>query len=1430
MSQAYLAGIDLGSTTAKLVISKQKADNDLDIVFSRYKRHHANVKGTVIDLLKEAFSVLGDIDLHFAITGSAGMGVAEQLKITFVQEVVAAADYIKIKYPDIRTFIEIGGEDSKIIFFDEKFRADMRMNGSCAGGTGAFIDQISVLLDVPVEEFNDLAKKSTRIYPIASRCGVFAKTDVQSLLSNNVPKEDIAQSAFHAVALQVLSTLTRGRDIHPKILLAGGPLTFNSELRKAFIEVIGEGHAHDFVIPENPELVPASGTALASLASEVYKLSGIISSLESVSHEGLKRTLSSIPAVFNDDEEYKNWRKKYEKFNVKRHDIKSGTKIDAILGIDSGSTTTKIVLIDLDGNVIFTHYENNKGNTLGSIQRGLTLFRDKARELNIELNIIQAAATGYGEGLIKAAFGLDAGIVETMAHFRAARHFEPEVSFILDIGGQDMKAMFIRDNMIADIQINEACSSGCGSFIETFANNMNYKVADFAELACTSRSPYDLGTRCTVFMNTKVKQALREGVPICDIAAGLSFSVINNSLYKVLKLKDINILGKKILVQGGTFKNNSVLRALEILSGCDIIRPDIPELMGALGSALIALDNYKERKTTATNFAGLSVVEKELHYDRRYLQCKGCENNCQIIKLTFDNGNAFYTENKCERIYSNSSREVEPGKSLIPEKLEMIFNRPMLPARKPRLRMGVPRVLNMFSNFVFWNTLLVESGFEVVLSDKSNIEIFELGVKTVMSENICFPAKVANGHIMNLISKKVDRIFFPHVIYERAEFDDINNTYNCPVVTGYPDVIKSAIDPEGTYNIPVDNPPISFVNKKYLEKQIFKYLRSLGVSPKRIKKAFNKAVEEEVKYKKTLLIRGEALIKEAEEKNVPLIVVAARPYHYDALINHGVPGILTELGAYVVTEDSLPLDSIKSLSDINVLTQWAYTNRLYASAKWVAQHPTAQLVQLTSFGCGPDCVCVDEMKEILDRAGKIHTAIKLDEVFNLGAAKIRLRSMLEAIKKRSHDKLIAEVHPEYLENKPKEINYEDKVIIIPYFSEYHSPIIPAAFEGLGPKVINMPRQDNDSIFYGIKNINNEMCYPAVLIAGDVIKAFETGMYKKEDTVVMLTSTGGQCRASNYVALIKKALEKAGLADVPIEVFSTTSFKNLVGDANKQKTIIKRMGMGMLLADPLSQMYLSTRAREKVPGTAKQLQQKYFKLIEETVINGTYRDCMKLLKQMVDEFNAVDMRDEKVPRIGMVGEIFVKYNGFAHMDITEWLCDQGIEVVLPPLQGFFLQEIVNTKYKYHNYFHHSFSQYFKTKVLEIYIHKKLMDVDKVMKHYRFFQKHHNLNKAAKKASEVTSIANQFGEGWLLTSDILCMLEDGVDSVVSVQPFGCLANHIVAKGVERKIRQLYPNFQLLTLDFDQSTSPVNIFNRLHFLVSSAKGEQVKKDNIA
>ncbi len=1418
MDKLYFAGIDIGSTTAKVVI----INSENKVIFSRYRRHQAKTLETAQSIFKEALQELGDVKLDLAVTGSAGLGVAEAFGLPFVQEVVASAHFIEKLFPEVRTFIELGGEDSKIVFFDQHFRPEIRMNGSCAGGTGAFIDQMAVLLGVEVSDLDALAEKSTNTYPIASRCGVFAKTDIQALLSRRVSKEDIAASVFHSVALQVITALARGRNIERKILFGGGPLTFYPNLRKAFANLLGIEKPDDLIVPDHSELLPAMGAAMVR-NQEPCRIN--ISDVLSVPDHAIVRKVNSetkrLPALFENKTEFDAWQNRHEQTRVPKVNPAEAMGKNLFLGIDSGSTTTKIVLIDEDGRLVLGHYGSNNGDPIQAVREGLAAFRKKFAALGFRPRIAQTAATGYGEGLMRAAFGLDHGVVETMAHYRAARYFEPNVTFILDIGGQDMKAITIRNQAVAEIQVNEACSSGCGSFIETFARSLGYPVQKFAQMACSSKSPFDLGTRCTVFMNSKVKQALREGATISDISAGLAYSVIKNALYKVLKLKGTKVLGNKIIVQGGTFRNPAVLRALELLLDKDIIRPDIPELMGAYGAALTALSHFRAKKGRSNAFTRIENLDSGTNFSKRRIRCNGCENRCSVLKLTFGNGNHFYTGNRCERHFSNNPDIKQKGKNLIQKQTELLFNQKMEPEGKPLLTYGIPRCLNMYEDFPFWRTFLTSCGFRVVLSPASNFKLYEKGASTVMSENICFPAKLVHGHIFDLIEKKCDRIFYPTVVYEQKEYDNVLNTFNCPVVTGYPDLIKSAINPLQASGIPLDNPAVSFKRTDLLRDQLYLFFKQFGIDYQTVTMGVEKGLAAQKDYKERLRAKAKKLIAEADEQGRTIVVLAGRPYHIDPLINHGVPNLLTELGVDVISENAVPFNTdCTSLEDIDVLTQWSYTNRLYAAAKWVSHTRNVQLVQLTSFGCGPDAISTDEVRRIIGDSGKIYTLIKMDEIANLGAVKIRLRSMLEAVRENKGRIQGATRYGKSKKNT-RVFMPEDKgrTLIAPYFSPFYSPLIPAAFRPFGYKVDVLPPQDNISVELGLKTINNDMCYPAIIVAGDIIKAFKSGQYDPKKTAVILTQTGGQCRASSYVSLIRKGLAAAGLTDVPIIALSDEEIAQQ-GFEIDEKGLVKRMALGIIFADPLARMYLATVAREKTPGASRALHIRYLSEMEPGIEKADYSYLFNLLKKAVIDFNRIETINDPIPQIGVVGEIFVKYNFFCNGNIIEWLSGQRVEVILPPLQSFFTQRFINETYDQKALFKRSLVDRIKFWLLEVYTKHYLDQIERVMQGFKFYRKSHDLRKLAEMTAEVISLANQFGEGWLLTADMIAMLSEGIGNIVCLQPFGCISNHITGRGMEKKLKEIYPHLNLLSLDMDSGTSEVNILNRLHFMVTAAR----------
>jgi len=1426
MDGPFFSGVDIGSTTAKVVIT----DKNGRMVFFGYRRHQAETIETVHSIFKEALDLLGDVQLDLAVTGSAGMGVAETCGLPFVQEVVASAQYMKKSFPQVKTFIEIGGEDSKIIFFDEHSRPDIRMNGTCAGGTGAFIDQMAVLLDVDVAELNLLAEKSINTYPIASRCGVFAKTDIQALLSRHVSKEDIAASIFRSVAIQVVTALSRGREIKKKVLFAGGPLTFYPGLRSAFVDLLEITNPDDLIIPDHPELLPAMGAAIVRNGNPCRRT---ITSLLSLAGSSQPRSIANgdnnLPAMFNSKIEFTSWQKRHEQHRVAHISLLEAGDRDLFLGIDSGSTTTKIALTDEDGVLVYSYYHTNNGDPIQAVKVGLAEIRTAFAAAGLQPHIIRTAATGYGENLIRAAFGLHDGVVETMAHYRAARFFEPEVSFILDIGGQDMKGIFIQDHAVAEIQVNEACSSGCGSFIETFACSLGYSVQDFAEIACKSHAPFDLGTRCTVFMNSKVKQALREGASVADISAGLAYSVIKNALYKVLKLKDFDVLGDKIVVQGGTFCNKAVLRALEVLLDREVVRPDVSEIMGAYGAALAAIANQRAllqqpHATQQIDNLSIAMLDKGSSFSQKQIRCQGCENHCAILQLSFDNGNRFYTGNRCERYFSNTQDEQQPGENLIDAQLKLLFEGNTEPDREPVLTYGIPRCLNMYENFPFWCAFLTQCGFRVILSSDSDFKLYEKGFSTVMSENICFPAKLAHGHIFDLGEKKVDRIFYPTVVYEREESKDALNTFNCPVVTGYPDLLKNAVNPEHKFGIPLDNPIISFKDFTLLKNQLHLFFKKFGINYRTVSSAVEKGRTAQENYKRQLRSMAEMQLDKADAEGRMTVVLAGRPYHTDPLINHGIPNLLTQLGVDVISETAVPLqeDAI-SLKDTNVLTQWSYTNRLYAAAKWVTKMSNAQMVQLTSFGCGPDAVSTDEVKDILRCGGKVHTLIKVDEIASLGAVTIRLRSMLEAVKENNGQCRNQET--QVIKTKQMTINKDSKkTLIAPYFSAFYSPLIPAAFKPLGYRVEVLQPQDKASVEWGLKTINNDMCYPAVLVSGDIIKAFQSGRYDPEKTAVILTQTGGQCRASSYVSLIKKGLAAVGLSEVPIIVISDEGINPQPGFNIDQKGLVKRLALGIIFADPLARMYLATTAREKTPGTAKKLHTKILAEMEAGIESADYSYLLNLLKTTVLDFNRIEFYDRPVPRVGIVGEIFVKYNFFSNGNIIDWLSKQGIEVVLPPIQSFFAQRFINETYNQKVFFKRSLIDRTKYRMLEIYSKYHLAQIERIMQGFRFYKKAHDLRELAEITDNVVSLANQFGEGWLLTAEMIAMLREGTSNIVCLQPFGCIANHITGRGVENKLREMFPLLNLLSLDMDAGASEVNILNRLHLMVNDAREQEI------
>ena len=1414
----YGLGIDIGSTTIKMVlVSLQPSAVKCQpkVLWTMYRRHNADITGTAVAMAKKLQEKVGDITFSLTLTGSVGMGYAQRMDWPFEQEVVAAVQAIEWQHPGMGMLIDMGGEDSKMVFFSKNRIPDIRMNGACAGGTGAFIDQTASLLGVETSEMNDLAAQAENIYPIASRCGVFSKTDIQNLLSRNASKADIAASVFNAVAIQVITTLARGMEIRPKVVFCGGPFAYLPELKKYFIQHLNLNE-DDCLISEYAQYIPAIGCALSARnhKTRTVSLEEFAQELQGIKHDQLAELSQSLAPLFHPGGEYAEWLQQKSEYQVKRATIDNNCPADFFLGVDSGSTTTKLVVINANNEVVYSDYRRNVGDSFHTFSEMLQEFSRHIQKPE-NFRIAGSAVTGYGENLLKTAFDLNDGMVETIAHFTAARQMVPDVSFVLDIGGQDMKAIFIQNGSVQRVEINEACSSGCGSFIETYANTLGFSVADFAQKAAYAEHPCDLGTRCTVFMNSKVKQMMSEGIAIDDIAAGFSYSVVKNCLFKVLKLKDVKELGNKIMVQGGTMKNHSVVRALELITNCEVHFTDIPELMGAYGAAI-----YAKEQASVHHYPGTTIEQllKVKFYTTITEQCPGCVNHCTVRVFEFENGRRFHSGNQCERIYSNQNNSDYKGVNLFTDKNRALFNRQRGP-KNPRATIGIPRALGIFEDYPFWHTLFTKCGFKVVLSHQSTSDLYNNGVRTIMSDNICFPAKLMHGHIYDLIHQHVDRIFYPYVVFEHKD-NKSKNSFNCPIVTAYSDVLRGAIDTAGKHNIPFDSPTISFKDEKLLRKACIEYLTSLGVDKKTVLSALQEALSEQNTYKMLMTIQSLQTLEDAIIENRMVILLAGRPYHIDPLVEHQVAQAICDMGVDVITEDVSTLSGEDVYDKLNAVSQWSYPNRIFKSAYFVGRHlyPNLHFVQLTSFGCGPDAFFIDEVGGILKRYNKNHTILKIDDVNNIGSLRLRIRSLIESAR-------MAKANPEAAPVKKKETRIfeeEDcrRTIIAPYFAEGYSEYLPSVMKLAGYRMICLSKNTQQDAETGLKYANNEICYPATLVVGSLINALQSGDYNLDDVAVIVPQTGGQCRATNYYALVKNALADAGFEQVPVLSLAVgPSMKNQQPGFHLDWRKLAPIAVnGMLYADCLMKLYYSAVVREKEAGTALELRNRYMKESFPFIERNDCRGLQQLLSKAVTDFtNSVD-KEKEVPVIGLVGEIFVKYNSFSNKNCVNWLIQHGVEVVPPSIFNFFSTTLVNKHINRDQHIKQEKLPLFLTDGIHRLLRRFVKKYDKICQPYPFYRPFTDIFENAALAKQVIDLAADFGEGWFLPGEVCDLAEQGIRNIISLQPFGCIANHIISKGIEKRIKNIYPDINLLFLDFDSGTSESNVYNRLHFLLGN------------
>lgn len=1416
----YRIGLDIGSTTVKIAV----LNDEKVLVYSDYRRHLSDIKSTIMHIMDSCYKELGDISCYMNITGSGGLSVAKWLNLNFEQEVIACTKAVETLIPQANVVIELGGEDAKITYLENG--TEQRMNNSCAGGTGAFIDQMAVLLNTDASGLNEYAKKHKVIYPIAARCGVFAKTDIQPLLNDGARKEDISASILQAVVNQTIGGLACGRPIRGKVAFLGGPLYFLTELRKRFTESLNLSE-ENAVIPEKGFLYPAIGAALLTgkkdnLTERTVNLTTILEKVRDI--KDIKdEDVRKLSPLFQNEEEYEKFKARHAKSQVKRGNLET-YRGKVFFGLDAGSTTTKAVLIGENGELLYSCYGSNEGEPIKKVAAIIGDIYDKLPE---GVKIAKSTVTGYGEGLMKAAFFIDIGEIETLAHYKAAEYFLPDVDFILDIGGQDMKCLRIKNKTIDSILLNEACSSGCGSFLEGFASSLHMPIEDFAKAGLFAKSPVDLGTKCTVFMNSKVKQAQKEGAGIDDLSAGLSYSVIKNAIYKVIKIRDEEDLGKNIIVQGGTFYNDSVLRCFELIAGKEAIRPDIAGLMGAFGAALIAKEHYEtetakfkdgERDQISESTLVSREALKTFHTNTSFKRCDKCGNHCLLTVNYFSDNRDYITGNRCER-----GAGIEKGgmdKVKMPNLYDYKYRRtfaytPLSLKEAKRGVIGIPRALNMYDNYPFWFTLLTTLGFRVELSAPSSKKMYEKGLETIPSESVCYPAKLCHGHIINLLERGIKTIFYPSVVYERKEYKEADNHFNCPIVISYSEVIKNNIDSLKPFRFIA--PFLSLNDDKKLIRRIAEELAEFGVTKEEAKKAVLVARRELNNYKEDLRKKGEEVIKFLRENKKKGIVLCGKPYHIDPEVHHGLPGLINSYDMAVLTEDSIAhLTPLKH--KLRVVDQWAYNSRLYRAAQKVAEDPNLELVQLNSFGCGLDSVTSDQIAEILSTGGKIYTMLKIDEGNNLGAAKIRIRSLKAALEERdrkAYEPVKTNINydtPLFTKDKRK-----SHTILVPQLAPIHFELIQEAARASNYNLEVLPAIDQAAVDEGLKYVNNDACYPAILVIGQIVHALKSGKYDVNNTSVILTQTGGGCRATNYMAFLKLGLKEAGFEQVPLISLNAAGLGKQPG-FKITLPFINKCIMALIYGDLFMRMLYGTRPYEIKKGSAQDLYEKWNEIAKVNVRNGSKKEFDRNIRNIVNDFDNLEVLNVKKPKVAIVGEILAKYHPTANNGIISTLEESGAEVVLPDLLDFLLYCLINSDFKF---------KYLEGKRLikeasnfsigYLNYYRKVMK--EALAGSKRFSPPTSIHKLAELASSVLSLGNQTGEGWLITAEMIECIESGINNILCVQPLACLPNHITGRGMFKSLKERYPWANIMPIDYDPGISHVNQQNRIKLMLSVA-----------
>jgi predicted CoA-substrate-specific enzyme activase len=1460
-NQVLYLGIDVGSTTVKIVVVDPSTKN---ILFSRYKRHNACQAETVLAILQEIFMQHPGAQFRAAVCGSGGKTIADLIHAPYIQEVVANSIAVRAFFPNVRVAIELGGQDAKIIFFykDEASgqlaASDMRMNGTCAGGTGAFIDEVASLLRCPIEEFDALAAQGNSVHDISGRCGVFAKTDIQPLLNQGGVKADIALSTFHAIAKQTIGGLAQGLELQPPVIFEGGPFTFNPTLTRVFSEHL-RLKDEEIIRAPNPEILIAHGAALSldevfSDYAEEFKTGAALDALKNYRATQTGDLTELKPKTyFASEQERRDFEAAHKMADPPHHALKQGDVLRAYLGIDAGSTTSKFVLLDESENVVDSFYANNKGDPLRVVRDALVALKQKYDAAGIKLEIIALGTTGYGELLFDKAFGADYHTVETVAHVAAAQKYVSDVSFILDIGGQDMKAINVQNGIVTNITLNEACSSGCGSFLENFASTLHIPVDEIAEAAFGAKNPAELGSRCTVFMNSTIITEQKNGKRADDIMAGLCRSIIENVFTKVVRIANFNDLGGNIVVQGGTFKNDAVLRALEQHIGAPVRRAPYPGEMGAIGAALLTKKYVAEYGFSSlhgsygkTRFIGLDALSKFDFTQEANLKCNFCANSCNRTLVTFNTGVTWVTGNRCERgeIVGNTTdpsvrekirqitQEIESVPDMIKFREENLFKeypvKKILPEQN--ITIGLPRALDFWRNMPFWTTFFRTLGFNIKISRKSSSKLFESGLQYISSDTVCFPAKLVHGHIQDLVKSGVDRIFMPLINRIPSETTEPDSTYTCPVVKGYGLVIKYSDNPQQRNNIPLDTPVFHWYAKNDIYRQLCNWTQeTFGIPKSKTKSAIIAAQAAQNLFAQTLEKEAERIIASVEKKGEFAIVLAGRPYQFDELINHNLSSYFTSLGIPVVTVDALPGITKVDLSKSKLQIMHNNQGRLISGAIITAKNPALEYVHIFSFGCGHDALCTDEASRILDLvSGKSPLILKLDESHVAGPLRIRVRSFVETVKQRrqimasrGEISTIKSLDDPYNTKYQKE-HQQTKTILVPNTSPTFTRILTAAFIKQGVKAEALPLCGKVSRATGKKYLHNDICFPAQVVIGEAISVLQSGKYDPDKVAIGMAKYNCDCRLTNYTYLLRKALDDADFKQVPIITTDLVDAKNIHPGFKLKSISFMRAVWCLIMAEMLEDLARKIRPYELVPGETNKVYEQSVASIADALQEKGMWAAYKVYKKSMDAIGKIQYAKLKEkPVVFVTGEYLVNYHPDCNFYIEQYLEENNMEVEFPKMYDVFRKYMVHTISDIKDFkVRHSLADAAIAFGSNAFFDIVISLMEKTACKHPLYKKTARLPAIAKRSDPIMHHSINSGESFLISAEIMARAAEGVKSFVILQPFGCLPNHICGRGVIKRVKEEYPHVQILPLDYDPDTSFANIENRLQMLIMNAK----------